>query len=81
MGRERADSDWDASHVTGQTAKERQLPNDRMLWKGTALMRFASFPTINSVLSNSAELRRQSRHVFGVPMENRTAMKTRDGAS
>jgi hypothetical protein len=52
-----------------------------MLWKGKAQMRFAHFPTINSVLSNAAELRRQSRHVFGVPMENRIAMTTRDGTS
>jgi hypothetical protein len=44
-------------------------------------MRFAPFPTINSVSSNAADLRRQSRHVFGVPMENRTSMTRRDGAS
>jgi hypothetical protein len=41
-----------------------------MLWKATALMRFAHFPTIYSVLSNAVDLRRQSRHVFLVPMEN-----------
>jgi hypothetical protein len=35
-----------------------RLNNDRMLWKGTNLMRFAPFPYINSVLSNVAELRR-----------------------
>jgi hypothetical protein len=61
--------------------ERRRLPDDRMLWKATATIRFAPFPTINSVLSNAAELRRQSRHVFGVPMENRTPMKTTDGAS
>jgi hypothetical protein len=36
----------------------RQLTDDRMLWKGTTLMRFAPFPTINSVFSNVADLRR-----------------------
>jgi hypothetical protein len=61
--------------------EKRRVPNDRMLWRGTALMRFAPFPTINSVLSNAAEHRLQSRHVFGAPMENRTAMTTREGAS
>jgi hypothetical protein len=44
-------------------------------------MRFAEFPTNNSVLSNSDELRRQSRHLFGVPMENRAPMTRRDVAS
>jgi hypothetical protein len=39
-----------------------------MLWTGTALMLFADFPTINSVLSNAAELRLQAAHVFGVPI-------------
>jgi hypothetical protein len=52
-----------------------------MLWKGTALMRFAHFPTTNSVLSNAAELRRQSRHVLGVPMEKRSPMTECDVAS
>jgi hypothetical protein len=52
-----------------------------MLWKGTVLIRFAHFPTINTFLSNAAELRRQSRHVFGVPMEKRTTMTRRDVAS
>jgi hypothetical protein len=37
-------------------------------------MRFADFPSLNSVLSNANELRRQSRQVFGVPMENRPKM-------
>jgi hypothetical protein len=44
-------------------------------------MRFAHFPTISSVLSNADDLRRQSRHVGGVPMENRPPMTRRDGAS
>jgi pyruvate/2-oxoglutarate/acetoin dehydrogenase E1 component len=57
------------------------VPDDRMLWTETVLMRFAEFPTINSILSNAAELRRKSRHVFGVPMEDRTPMTTRRGAS
>jgi hypothetical protein len=57
------------------------VPDDLILWMGTALMRFAPFPTINSVLSNAAEIRLQSRQVFGAPMENRTAMTTLEGAS
>jgi hypothetical protein len=57
------------------------VPDDRMLWKWTAVMRFAHFPTINSVLSNAAELRLQSRHVVGLPMEIRRVMTRRDGAS
>jgi hypothetical protein len=40
------------------------------LWKWTALMRFAHFPTIKSVHSNVPEIRLHSRKVFGVPMEN-----------
>jgi hypothetical protein len=32
----------------------RHFLDDRMLWKGKALMRFAPFPTINSVSSNAA---------------------------
>jgi hypothetical protein len=32
--------------------------DERMLWKGNTLMRFAPIPTIISVLSNVAELRR-----------------------
>jgi hypothetical protein len=44
-------------------------------------MWFAPFPTINSVLSNAAEFRRKSRHVFGDFMEHRTPMTTGDGAS
>jgi hypothetical protein len=52
-----------------------------MLWTWTALMQFALFPTINSVLSNVVELRRQSRHVVGFSLENRPSMKRRDGAS
>jgi hypothetical protein len=37
----------------------RRVPDYRMLWKGNTLMLFAYFPTINSVLSNAAELRLQ----------------------
>jgi hypothetical protein len=44
-------------------------------------MRFADFPSIYFALSNTAEHRRQSRHLFGVPMENRTTMTRCDGAS
>jgi hypothetical protein len=57
------------------------VPDDRMLWKGTGLMRLPPFTTINSVLSNAAELRRQSRHVVGVQMEKRSPMTERDVAS
>jgi hypothetical protein len=35
------------------------VPEDRMLWKMTALLRFADFPTTNSFVSNAAELRLQ----------------------
>jgi hypothetical protein len=61
--------------------ESRRVPDNRMLWKGNALMRFAPFPIINSILSNAAELRLQSRHVVGFPMENRPPMTRRDGAS
>jgi hypothetical protein len=61
--------------------ESRRFPDDRMLWKGTALMRFALFTTINSVLSNAAELRLKTHHVVVVPMENRHIMTRRDGAS
>jgi hypothetical protein len=44
-------------------------------------MRFAHFPTINSVLSNAAELRQQSRHVVGFPMEKISAMTERGVAN
>jgi hypothetical protein len=57
------------------------MPHDRMLWNGNALKLFAQFPTINLVISNAAELRRQSRHVFGDPMENPTPMTRRDVAT
>jgi hypothetical protein len=43
-------------------------------------MRFAPFPTINSVFSNAAALRLQSRRVVGVPMEILTPMTERDVA-
>jgi hypothetical protein len=59
----------------------RREPNDRMLWKGTALMRFVHFPSINSVLSNADELRLQSNNVVANPMENGPKMMGRDGAS
>jgi hypothetical protein len=52
-----------------------------MLWKGTALIRFAPFPTINSVLSNAAELRLQTRHVVGYHKEKPSIMTERDVAS
>jgi hypothetical protein len=61
--------------------ESRRVPDNRILWNGIALMRFAIFPTINSVRSNAAELRLQSSHVVGVPMENRTPMTKRDVAS
>jgi hypothetical protein len=37
--------------------ESRRGTDDRMLWKGNDLMRFAPFPTMNSVLSNAADLR------------------------
>jgi hypothetical protein len=46
-----------------------------------ALNQFARFSTINQVLSNAGVLRRQYRHLIGVPMENRTTMTKLDGAS
>jgi hypothetical protein len=59
----------------------RQVPDERMLWKWTDLMRFAHFPTINTVLSNAPELRIQSRHVIRFRMEKRPTMTRCDGAS
>jgi hypothetical protein len=44
-----------------------RVPDFRMLWKGFAMISFAHFPTINSVLSNAVEIRLQSLHVVGVP--------------
>jgi hypothetical protein len=61
--------------------ESRRGTDDRMLWQGTALMQFANFPTINSFLSNVAEIRRQSHHVVGFTMGNRPAMTRREGAS
>jgi hypothetical protein len=61
--------------------ESRRMLDDWMQWKGTALKRFAQFPAINSVSSNAAELRLQSHHVVGFPMENRTPMTRRDLAS
>jgi hypothetical protein len=52
-----------------------------MLWKWIALMRFAPFPTINSVSSNATELRRLSRNVVGFPMENGLTMQMSEVAS
>jgi hypothetical protein len=54
--------------------ESRRVPDDRIFWKGNALMRFAHFPTFNSVLSNAAELRLHSHHVVRFPMENRPSM-------
>jgi hypothetical protein len=34
------------------------MPDDGLLWKWTDLKRFAPFPTMNSVHSKAAELRR-----------------------
>jgi hypothetical protein len=58
----------------------RRLPDDGMLCNWTALMRFEIFATIISIHSNAAELRMQSRHVAGVPMENGSTMTSREGA-
>jgi hypothetical protein len=44
-------------------------------------MLFADFPNINSILSNAGDPRLHSRHVFGVPTENRPPMTRRNGAS
>jgi hypothetical protein len=57
------------------------VPDDRILWNWTALMRFADFPTINFAVSNAADLRLHSRHLVGIPMGNRQPMTRRDGAS
>jgi hypothetical protein len=60
--------------------ESRQVLDVRMLRKGTALIRFANFPTIYSVSSNEAELRRYSRNLVGVPMDNRSPMTRPDVA-
>jgi hypothetical protein len=57
------------------------MPDDRMLWNGNALKRFAHFPTLNSVHSNAAEIRLYSRHLVGNSKENRPTMTRRDRAS
>jgi hypothetical protein len=44
-------------------------------------MQLARFPTINSILSNGAELRLQSIHVVSVPIKSRTPMTWREVAS
>jgi hypothetical protein len=62
-------------------SESHRLPDDRMLWKGAALMRFANFPIINSVLSNASDLILQSHHVVGGPMGNRLPMTGFDRAS
>jgi hypothetical protein len=38
--------------------ESRRVPDDRMLWKETTIMRFATFPNINKVFCNAAEHRR-----------------------
>jgi hypothetical protein len=63
----------------GPKSENRQLPDNRMLWKWNALMPIAPYPIKNSVLSNAGDLRRQSRNVVGFSMENRTTMTWRDG--
>jgi hypothetical protein len=35
------------------------MPDDRMLLKGNALLRFAPFSTFNSILSNADDIRLQ----------------------
>jgi hypothetical protein len=49
--------------------ESRRVPDDPMLLKRNALKLIAQFPTMNSVNSNAVELRIQSRHVVGIPME------------
>jgi hypothetical protein len=61
--------------------ESRQLTDDRMLWKGATLMLFAPVPTITTVFSNVAELRRYSLNLIVVPMGNRPKMTRRDVAS
>jgi hypothetical protein len=72
-----------AGHLSSHRpdGESRRVPVDRMLWKGTALMRFAHVTAINSVLSNAADLRMQSHNVVGVRMENRPPVTTSDGES
>jgi hypothetical protein len=57
------------------------VPVARMLWKWTAVMRYAPFPTINLVQSNAGKLRRQSHKVVGISMEKPPPMTGRHGAS
>jgi hypothetical protein len=60
-------------HVEGRLSRHRpegecrRVPDDRMLWKGNAQIRFANFTKFKSVLSNAAELNLQSRNVVGFP--------------
>jgi hypothetical protein len=58
-----------------------RMTDDRGLWKGNAQMRFATFPTINSVISNASDLRQQSHDLVVLPKENRSPMTGRDRAS
>jgi hypothetical protein len=44
-------------------------------------MRFSTFTTFNSVISNASDLRLHSHHIVGSPMGNRLPMTRRDGAS
>jgi hypothetical protein len=60
--------------------ESRRMPVDWMLGKGTALMRFAHLPPISSFSSNAGELRLQSHHLVGFPMENRPTLTRRGGA-
>jgi hypothetical protein len=59
----------------------RRMPDDRMLLMRNTLKLFAPSPTMNSNHSNASDLRLQSRHVLGLPKENKTTMTTGDGAS
>jgi hypothetical protein len=58
-----------------------RMPEDRMLWRGNALKRFAHFATINSVLSNADEFTLKSCHVVGLPLQKQSPMTGPDGAS
>jgi hypothetical protein len=57
------------------------MPDDRILWSGNALKRFAPFLTMSSIHSNAGELSLHLRHEVGVPMEIRPPMTRPDGAS
>jgi hypothetical protein len=51
--------------------ESRRVPDNRMLWNWTALMRFAPLTNINSVLSNAGDHRRPFIRVVAVQMEIR----------